>query len=509
MKAADRESVEVFEIPELLLMEHAALALVNHLEKRFGEMLPRSRGVVLAGNGNNGGDVLAATRLLLERGCQNIFVVIPGALATAAPHTNRSSSTQKQLALLSKLGFAWGTEVSAELLAASDWILDGLLGTGLSREVEGEFLARIELLNQFAGKKWIVSADIPSGLSADTGNPLPTAVRASATVTFGFYKRGLVTGEAVNYVGQLTLAPIQIPRLVSSEGWDSFLYTDEDAIRLPIRRQSSHKGDFGKVSIVAGPADKEGAAALAALGALKAGAGLVTVFAEESTLASLRPRLAPEVMTSTLVEGKGNFPAASAHHALVIGPGLGVDVAGWKVLETCLRQQNALILDADALTLLAQNAKAAQTLLAARESIPTVLTPHPKEAALLLGSSVEEVQGDRFTSVRTLAEKWHCAVILKGAGSLCTSPRTPTIAVRAGDSGLSKGGTGDVLTGILASLLAQRLSLSQAVPLAIYLHGRASELLTRRYGHSRSSLASEVATAVADVLRNLESQASR
>jgi hydroxyethylthiazole kinase-like uncharacterized protein yjeF len=201
---------------------------------------------------------------------------------------------------------------------------------------------------------------------------------------------------------------------------------------------------------------------------------------------------------------EGVFPPPSPNHAVVVGPGLGVNAAGWKVVQTCLKLQNALLLDADALVLLAQNANAAKALLAERENFPTILTPHPKEAAVLLGSTVDQIQDDRYHSVRALAQTWKATAVLKGAGSLCTAPGAPVIAVRAGDAGLSKGGTGDVLTGILASLLAQRLSPSQAVPLGIYLHGRASELLTRRYGHSRSSLASEVAGAVADVLQGLE-----
>jgi NAD(P)H-hydrate epimerase len=152
MKAAEEEAIGGFEIPTLLLMEHAALALANHLENRFGALLRKTRGIVLAGNGNNGGDALAATRLLFERGCHNIFVVLPSAKSP------RSESTQKQLALLARLGFAWGTELSDDLLGASDWILDGLFGTGLSRPIEGEYLERIECINRFAEKKWIVSA---------------------------------------------------------------------------------------------------------------------------------------------------------------------------------------------------------------------------------------------------------------------------------------------------------------------------------------------------------------
>lgn len=500
MRAADQESVQSFELPELLLMEHAALALLRALENRFGGLLPKTRGVVLAGIGNNGGDVLAATRLLMEKGCQNVFVVLVGAGKPL------SASAQKQLALLAHLGVAWGKELSPELLGACDWILDGILGTGLSRPLDSSISQTIELVNQFAGKKWILSADIPSGLSADTGHPLPVAVRASATVTFGFHKRGLVTGEAVNYVGELSLASIQIPATVSSQTWNSFLYSEEDASRLPVRRKDSHKGDFGRVAIIAGPANREGAAALSALGALKTGAGLVTVHAPADTIQTLRPRLVPEVMTEVL----GDALFKNTHRtSIVVGPGLGTDAEGWATLKRALERKDPLVVDADGLTLLAQHATAAGKLLSVRADCATILTPHPKEAAVLLNCTVAEVEADRYTSVRALSDQWKCAVVLKGAGSLCTSPGNPIVAVRAGDSGLSKGGSGDVLSGILASFLAQNLTVAQAAPLAVFVHGRASELLTARYGHSRSSLAGEVASAVADVLGDLEWKASK
>ncbi len=195
--------------------------------------------------------------------------------------------------------------------------------------------------------------------------------------------------------------------------------------------------------------------------------------------------------------------------SIVVGPGLGTDAEGWATLKRVLERKDPLVVDADGLTLLAQHATAAGKLLSVRADCATILTPHPKEAAVLLNCSVAEVEADRYTSVRALSDQWKCAVVLKGAGSLCTSPGNPIVAVRAGDSGLSKGGSGDVLSGILASFLAQNLTVAQAAPLAVFVHGRASELLTARYGHSRSSLAGEVASAVADVLGDLEWKASK
>jgi ADP-dependent NAD(P)H-hydrate dehydratase / NAD(P)H-hydrate epimerase len=498
MRQADDESTRVFSIPEILLMEHAALALASALEKRFGALLPSSRGVVIAGPGNNGGDVLAAARVLIEKKCQNLFIVLVGSDKALSP------ATQTQLSLLSKQGIAWGRVLSPELLSACDWVLDGIVGTGLSRPIEGPLKECIELLNTFSGKKWILSADLPSGLDCNTGLPLGAAVRASATVTFGFYKRGLVTGEAPEFVGSLSLAPIQIPRLISSPEWSTFLYTEEDARRLPHRRKDSHKGLFGHVSIVAGRPDKEGACALAALGALKAGAGLVTIHAPAATLEGLRPRLAAEVQSDSV----DALLALADARVVVVGPGMGTENESWELLKQLLKSRHQLVLDADALNLMALHSKEAKALMKERSEKVTILTPHPKEAARLLECTVRDTQVDRYACVKGLAETWNASVVLKGAGTLCTALKAPTIAVMAGDSGLSKGGTGDVLAGILGSLLAQGLSAPHAVPLGVYLHGKASELLTLRNGHARSSLAGEVATCVSDVLRDLECQPS-
>jgi len=493
MREADSLAIQRFGLPEILLMEHAALALVGALQERFGALLPQSKGVVLAGSGNNGGDALAAARVLHERGCQNIFIVLTGG------ERPLSQSTQLQLGLLSKQGLAWGRELSPELLAASDWVLDGMLGTGLNHALDAATVNCIELVNRFSGKKWIVSADIPSGLSADTGAPCPVAIQASHTVCLGFHKRGLLTGDAADHVGRLTLAPIQIPRAVAPEALNCFLYTEEDARRLPSRRLNSHKGSFGKVAIVAGAQNREGAAGLSALGALKAGAGLVTVTASEQTLKSLQPRLSAEIMTEALTPDWAPVPDV----VLVVGPGFGTGEPEWQMLQRYLAHPGPLVLDADALTLLALHAELARKLIGER-SHPTVLTPHPKEAAALMATSVEEIQRDRYATVYHLANLWLCNAILKGNGTLCASPSMPLVAVRAGDPGLAKGGTGDVLAGIVAAFLAQGMSAAHAVPLAVFVHGKASELLTQRSGHSRSSLASEVAAAVSDVLAGLE-----
>jgi ADP-dependent NAD(P)H-hydrate dehydratase / NAD(P)H-hydrate epimerase len=500
MRLADRQATEVFGLPEILLMEHAGLALVSALTRRFGTWLKHSRGLVIAGKGNNGGDVIAAARCLVAQGCHQVFTVV------LADEASLSELGRTQLSLLRKQGLSWGRELGPERFEKVDWILDGIVGTGLCGPLDTTTRKNVELMNAFSAGKWVVSADLPSGLDGNTGKPLGAAVKASETVALGFLKRGLTTGDAAEYVGRLSLATIQIPRTVPSAGWDTFLYTAEDAAKhLPERKKSSHKGSFGHVSVIAGNSDKEGAPALAAIGALRAGAGLVTVHAPNETLLTLRPRLRAEIQTETLeVSALALLPP----RVLVIGPGLGTSENQWEQLSLLLTTKHVLVLDADALNLLSAHSADAKALLKQREPNTTVLTPHPKEASRLLGNSVEEIENDRFQSCSQIAQEWNAFVGLKGAGTLCSGPGAPLVVVQAGDSGLSKGGTGDVLAGMVGALLAQGLPANEALPLSVYLHGRSSELVTRRNGHSRSTLASEVADGIVEVLKELECRGS-
>ncbi len=498
-KQADLHAINELKIPEIVLMEHAAIAIVDRLAARFRPNLGATQGIVLAGTGNNGGDALAAARLLLERGVSKISVVLLGKEA------NLSKSAALHRNILLGLGVPLQTKLSSQALSRADWVIDGLFGTGLSRPVEGAALLAIESLNQVAGKKWIVAVDIPSGLDADTGQPLGAAVRASETVTLGFMKRGLVTGLAADHVGRLSLATIQIPREIPTLKFNTFLYGAEDAV-LPERRPAGHKGDYGHVCVVAGPKNKQGAAGLSAIGSLRSGAGLTTVMGDPACLTTLRPRLPLEVMTS---EWKETLFSSMGGKVLVVGPGLEVDGRGAKKLKAALESDCALVLDADALTLLAGDETNFRPLLKKRKNTATILTPHPKEASRLLPSSVEEIEKDRFAACASLADRWHATVVLKGKGTLIGVTGSPIVVVTVGNSGLSKGGTGDVLSGILAGLLAQGMKPTDAAALGVYLHGRACELFAESAGTERSVLASEVASFIPDVFREIESCKAR
>ncbi len=492
-RECDKYTIETLGIPELVLMEHAALGVTHALEQRFQKLLPDTRGVILAGPGNNGGDALAVARQLYLKGLRRFSIVL------LAEESKLSSSCQKQLSLVKALGMVFRNDIG-DFPTNLEWVVDGIFGTGLTRPLEAIYDRTVKAVNQF-GKAWVVSIDIPSGLSSDTGNVLGDCVKASHTVALGFFKKGLVTGNAADYVGLLTLEPLQIPRQIPGFFPQAFWYEANDAkADLPTRRATSHKGDFGHVFVWAGTPQTQGAACLCSLAALRAGSGLVTVVGESTTLATVRSRLAPEIMTH--VFEKGLF---SKKGVACIGPGFGTEASSWNVLCEVLNSPWPIVIDADGITLLSQHEKEAKALLRKRAPSTTWLTPHPKEAARLLNKTVESIQADRFESVDRLAKEWSVAILLKGKGTLSLSPGELPIVTTTGNSSLSKGGSGDVLAGILASLIGQGVASEKVLSLAAWVHGRTAELMSQREGTQRAILASEIAQNLPHVWKELES----
>lgn len=487
MREIDSLAVKRFHIPEMILMEHAAMALAGSLASRFGRSLGRTRGIVFAGPGNNGADAIAVARMLWINGQRGISIVI-------TPETKASPMWAAQMGMAKQLGIPFLKDYEAPL-AAADWVLDGIFGVGLSRAPEGVFNDWITAINGYAGRKFILAIDVPSGMDATTGQILSNAVRASRTVTLGFAKTGLVTGQALDHVGGLTVAPIQIPRDLS-DGLGSAYLLDAGDIRawLPKRERDSHKGSFGKVSVIAGDHSMIGAATLSCLGSLRAGAGLTELVAADSKSLD-RSLFAQEVVLSDQSKWQ---PGSSV---VVIGPGLGTGGTAKKILEDCLRSKAPLVIDADALTLISE--MPAGTYQKLRAGHETLFTPHPKEAARLLDNSVEEVQRDRYRAAQALSEMFGATILLKGAGTILAEKGKPLAVVPTGDAGLAKGGTGDVLAGVAAGFMAQGAEPFAAASAASFLHGKASEILTQRHGHTYSTLAHEVANTISDAIGEL------
>jgi NAD(P)H-hydrate epimerase len=383
--------------------------------------------------------------------------------------------------------------------------LDALFGTGLTRALAGGAAKAVAAIN--SAQRPVVAADLPSGLSADTGDRIGPAVRATRTVAFAAYKHAHVFFPARDFCGRVVVADIGIrARLLSPRppAFEAASCADLTAW-LPRRPGDSHKGDFGRLAIVAGSRGKAGAAALAARGALRAGAGLVTVFCP----ASIEPIIVsaiPEAMTRPMPEEAGALAMAAADRflsesrsfdAVAIGPGLGTAAGTVAAVAKILSANLPIVCDADAL-----NAFAGRPRAFARRRRPTVLTPHPGEAGRLLGVSTASVQRDRPGTVRRLARATRSVVVLKGASTLIAGASGPIAVNPTGSPLMATAGSGDVLTGAAGAFLARGLAAEEAAVAAAYLHGLAGEILAGRLGDA-GLLAGELADALPDARRAL------
>jgi ADP-dependent NAD(P)H-hydrate dehydratase / NAD(P)H-hydrate epimerase len=494
MRAADRAAIRGG-VASARLMESAAEALVEEL-LRAGP--PEGPAVVVCGPGNNGGDGLAAARLLARRGISvSVFTLgDPDAYRRdAAGNAARARAAGLDLAPLSRRG---GVAALSKALAKSGIVVDALFGTGLTRALTGRAAAAVEAINR-AGRP-VAAADIPSGLSADTGRLLGPAVKASLTVAFAAAKPAHVFWPARGCCGRVVVRDIGIPRrMLLARAADLGLAESRDILAwLPPRPADSHKGNFGRVAVIAGSSGKAGAAVLAARGALRAGAGLVTVFCPASIESVIVASL-PEAMTRGLPEEDGAlapaalpplFEALEDFDAAVAGPGLGTARGTVRVVEELAAAGCPLVFDADAL-----NAFAGRARRLSRRRFPTILTPHPGEAARLLGTTGAAVQADRLAAVKKLARASGAVVLLKGAASL-TGVASGRVTVNpTGTPLMSTAGSGDVLTGAAGALLAGGLSAERAAIAAAYLHGSAGEWLARSLGDA-GLLARELADAL-------------
>jgi len=470
----DRLAIEEFGITGNILMERAGEAAFQVLcdtwpvAKRIG---------VLCGIGNNGGDGYVIARLAHEHQL-DVTVLQVGDAARLQGDA---------LAALQRLE---GVDVSPiryaeQDLAQFDVVVDALLGTGLSGEVRGPFMLAINAVNRCP--KPVLAVDIPSGLNADTGMPCGLAVQADYTITFIGMKQGLLTGEAADYVGQIVFDDLKLPAAVYERikpAATRMAYAELKSLLSP-RKLASHKGDYGHVLIVGGNFGMTGAARLAGEAALRTGAGLVSIATRKehaATLCSTRP----ELMSHGIESGEALKELTARASVIAIGPGLGQDDWAQEMLAMAVARNLPLVVDADALNLLAQIDMQRQQ---------WVLTPHPGEAARLLGDTTQDVAMDRFAAVGRLVEKYNASVVLKGAGTLVQSPNGVPAVCGGGNPAMACGGMGDVLTGLIAGLIAQGVESAKAIQLAVCLHRRAADLAIRGIGE-RGLLASDLMPAI-------------
>lgn len=511
MKALDVQAQNDYAMPGILLMDNAAQAVAEAVHEAL-TALEGERVVIFCGGGNNGGDGLGAARWLQSYGV-SVRAFVVGAALDAVP-----GDAALELAMFTKAGGrveALSTEddwVLAELAASkADVLVDALLGTGFHGELEGDVLRACELLNK--SEKYILAVDIPTGVNADNGAVSENAVRADHTVTMALVKTGLLLYPGREYCGDIELADISMPvKLVEEYQSDKYRLTDEIVRELmPLRKANAHKGDAGRVVICAGSPGYTGAAALASDAAVKAGAGLVSLYTPLSSRDVLAIKLT-EVMVHGLLErmpgilggGAASDVASSAEAAdvLAIGPGLGTSESTQEAVRTILQKiTTPVVIDADALTALAGHTE----ILAAMQA-QKVLTPHPGEMARLTGLEIAEIEADRINIAKKYAEQWQAIVVLKGAPTVIGCPNGTVYVNSTGNSSLATGGSGDVLTGIIAGLAAQEISLQEAAICGVYLHGLAAELTGIDIGLSAGELAALLPQAREQVLYGAEAE---
>lgn len=500
MKEIDKRSIEEFGIPSMVLMERAALKVAEKAEeilkkKEFGT---GKRGTVWAvcGLGNNGADGVAAARMLFLHGFQ-VSVILPGI------EGGKSAEMEAQLGIAAKLKIPVFT--AEDFIPGScDLIIDAVFGIGLSRDVEGSYEALIDLMRTQKDTA-VVSVDIPSGINSDTGAVMGCAVQADVTVTFGEKKLGQALFPGREACGELIVADIGfVPEEREKVGGHALCHTREDLRSIPQRKPYSHKGTYGKILVVAGSPGMAGAAYLSALAAYRTGAGLVKAVTPEENRSVLQGLL-PEAVLSTYEAGQAaKEPKRFREYlkeqtdwadAIVLGPGIGISEYGRSMAEAVLSNAYVpIILDADAINLAAR-----YPYLRGYFTENIILTPHLLEFSRLSGQSVEEIKENLVSAAKGLSEQYGVTCVLKDAATVTARKDGKVFVNTSGSPAMAKGGSGDVLTGIIAGLLALGMDECEAASLGVYVHGLAGERAAKEFG-VHSVLASQIADCVREVV---------
>lgn len=454
VRELDRIAIEAFAIPGEVLMARAGQAAFAALSAHWPEA---RRLAVLCGTGNNGGDGYVVARLAHEAGLE-VAVFQLGDAGRVKGDARRARE------VLCRTG-AGITPFSGQSLSGYEVIVDALLGTGLERPLEGAWRDAVQAINTSGGR--VLAIDIPTGLHADRGCVLGVAVNADLTITFIGVKQGMLTAQGVDACGALRYDDLDVPPTVFDPLVPAAVTSDALHLRrvLPRRARNSHKGCFGHVLVVGGEQGMSGAARLAGEAAVRSGAGLVTIATRAAHAGTLNLDR-PELMVRGVEDSAALCRLFSRATVLAAGPGLGRSEWGRHMLAACLESGLPQVVDADALNLLAQEPLRRDD---------WILTPHPGEAARLLGVSGSDIQNDRFQAVREIQRQYGGVCVLKGAGTLIHGGHRATVVCRAGNPGMAAGGLGDVLTGIIAGLLAQGLGPMAAACHGASLHGRAGD----------------------------------
>ncbi|MCL4491468.1 MAG: NAD(P)H-hydrate dehydratase [Nitrospirae bacterium] len=504
MREIDRITIEEYGIPGLVLMERAGLAVAS----RFRELYPSMKALVLCGSGNNGGDGLATARNLFNWGFK-VHVLMLAKKNSMGP----DCTTQYRIAKKTGISVDFRTAVTERDLHGAA-VIDAVFGAGLSRPVGKDIAGIFALLNN--ADVPVMSVDIPSGVSSDTGEVLGAAVRADCTVTFGLPKRGHLLYPGAGYAGKLFTEDIGFPaQLLMSDKLKINLINGEMVSGLIApRHRNSYKGDYGHVLVVAGSRGKTGAAFMTARACLKSGSGLVTLGIPESLMDIFQSRVTEEMTLPLPDDGRGMMSekaldvilefASKKADVIAVGPGIGVSSRTEGVMRELIQSSPApVVIDADGLNSLSAATDTEHELKAVlqRAKAPVVLTPHPGEMARLLkktGSGIQDMEKERINVAASFSQETGVCLVLKGVPTVVAAPGGDVFINTSGNPGMAAAGAGDVLTGVIASLLGQGLNPVDASLSGVYLHGLSGDRAAKKKGE-RSMVASDIIDFLPDV----------
>lgn len=465
VRELDRLAIEEYDIPGFELMKRAALVSFKNIRMNWREI---ESVAVFCGSGNNAGDGYVLARIIMEaRQAVVVYAVTPPEKLKGDAVT----AYQEYKKIGGKV-----VEYHPDIEFIATIFVDALLGTGINREVTGRYAEAIESINK--AKQPVIALDVPSGLNADTGVKMGHVVCADATISFIGLKQGLFTGDAAAYCGKIYFTDLDVPYSVYQQ-----VPTTVELVQPPDicqRERCAHKGKYGHVLIIGGEKGYSGAARLAAEASIRLGAGLVSV-ATHIDHAAYMDLILPEIMCHGVENQQQLQPLLDKASTIAIGVGLGQSERAQELLQAAIATDKPLLVDADGLNLLAKNPQ---------QKNNWVLTPHPGEAARLLDCTTADIHQDRFAAVLAIQKKYGGQCVLKGAGTLISNG--PSIGVSTtGNPGMASGGMGDVLTGVIAGLIAQGMDSNRAASTGVYIHGKAADMAAEEQGE-RGMLASDL-----------------
>lgn len=506
MREMDRQTIESFGLPGRVLMENAGRGATRFLLEQF-KNIKNKKIAIVAGKGNNGGDGFVIARYLSQKGIKTtVFLLAQSSEVKGDASANLELLAPMNIPVVEIPDQDSFSRHQTAMRHHDIWV-DAILGIGLQSDVKGFFKEIIDFINH--SNKPVFSVDIPSGLNSDTAHPCGVCVHANATATFAFAKTGHILYPGAHYTGNLAVIDIGIPPHIADNVRPKQYLLTPDIIRTAIQPRSpdTHKGDTGHLLVVAGSPGKTGAAAMAAISAMRAGAGLVTLGIPASLNAILEVQVV-EGMTHPLPEtgagilGDASFSTImnllSDKQCLAIGPGIGTALETRTLIHRIVQESTKpIVIDADGL-----NSLVGHTDMLKELTVPVILTPHPGEMARIVNTTAGDVQNDRISCARSFSEKFKTHVILKGAKTVIAHPDGTVFINQTGNSGMASGGMGDVLTGIISGFITQGYSPQSASHIGTYLHGAAADALAEKSGPI-GFLATEVMDEIPDQIKKL------